>query len=99
MNAPTDVSRQRPGPVLKSNHPAIATANQRLRKMTNALDDDPFSRSFSDPDHYQASIRNGDSLFTLLGRGEFRADLTTVVLNNVTLQNGRETLPRLAASC
>ena len=54
--------------------------------------------TFFDPDQYQAAIRGGDNLYNLLGRGIFRADLTNIELNRLSLQRGRETLPRLAAS-
>jgi AraC-like DNA-binding protein len=53
--------------------------------------------SFVDPDQYQASVRGGDSLYSLLGRGEFRADLTDIGIGQVKLQRGCESLPRLAA--
>ena len=56
------------------------------------------SRSFVDPDQYQAAIRGGDSLYSILGRGAFGADLTEIEVGRVKLQRGRETLPRLAAS-
>jgi AraC-like DNA-binding protein len=54
-------------------------------------------RSFVDSDEYQASVRGGDSLYSLLGRGEFRADLTDIEIGQVRLQRGCESLPRLAA--
>src|SRR5690349_6912044 len=56
------------------------------------------SRSFADPNQYQAAIRGGDSLYSILGRGVFGADLTEIEIGQVTLQRGRETLPRLATS-
>lgn len=55
-------------------------------------------RQFDDPDRYQAAIRGGDRLFTILERGTFRADLTDFSVGQVKLQRGREDLPRLAAS-
>ena len=56
------------------------------------------SRSFADPDQYQAAIRGGDSLYALLGRGTFHAELTDIEVGGLKLQRGRESLPRLAAS-
>jgi AraC-like DNA-binding protein len=56
------------------------------------------TRSFTDPNRFQAAIRGGDSLYSLLGRGTFRADLTDIAIGRMKLQRGRETLPRLAAS-
>ena len=54
--------------------------------------------SFVDPDQYHAAIRGGDHLLSFLGRGVFRADVTTVELGQVMLQRGRENLPRLSSS-
>lgn len=51
-----------------------------------------------DPIHYQAAISGGDNLYSLMGRGVFRADLTEIEVGEVALQNGRENLPRLVAS-
>jgi AraC-like DNA-binding protein len=56
------------------------------------------SRSFTDPDEYQSAIRGGDGLYGVVGRGIFEADLTTIELGRLTLQRGRERLPRLASS-
>jgi AraC-like DNA-binding protein len=56
------------------------------------------SVSFDDPDQYHAAIRGGDHLLSFLGRGEFRADVTTIEVGQVTLQRGRENLPRLSSS-
>jgi AraC-like DNA-binding protein len=56
-----------------------------------------YRRSFDDPDHYQASVRGGDNLYSLLDRGEFRADLTSAEIGGFKLQRGRESLSRLAA--
>jgi len=55
-------------------------------------------RRFLDPDQYQSAIRGGDSLYSVLGRGTFRAELITIEVGRLTLQRGREDLPRLAAS-
>src|SRR3954468_23697862 len=66
--------------------------------MTTASGGDLYSHSFADPDLFQSSIRGGDNLYTILGRGAFHADLTTVGIGRITLQNGRESLPRLAAT-
>lgn len=56
------------------------------------------TRRFDDPDQYQAAIRGGDSQYSFLGRGAFRAELTSIEVGKLTLQRGRETIPRLAAS-
>lgn len=56
------------------------------------------TRHFIDPDQYQAAIRGGDGLFSLLGRGPFQAELTNIEVGVLKLQRGRESLPRLAAS-
>jgi AraC-like DNA-binding protein len=56
------------------------------------------SFSFLDADQYQAAIRGGDCLLSFLGRGVFRADVTTVEVGQVMLQRGRENLPRLSSS-
>lgn len=57
-----------------------------------------YTRSFVDPDQYQAAVRGGDSLYTLIKRGTFRAELTDLDVGQMKLQYGRETMPRLAAS-
>jgi AraC-like DNA-binding protein len=56
------------------------------------------SLSFVDPDLYHSAIRGGDHLLSFLGRGAFHADVTTIQLGRVTLQRGRENLPRLSSS-
>jgi hypothetical protein len=56
------------------------------------------SVSFLDADQYQAAIRGGDCLLSFLGRGVFRADVTTIEVGQVMLQRGRENLPRLSSS-
>jgi AraC-like DNA-binding protein len=56
------------------------------------------SLSFVDPDQFHSAIRGGDHLLSFLARGAFRGDVTTVGLNHVMLQRGRENLPRLSSS-
>ncbi|HXA21557.1 MAG TPA: helix-turn-helix domain-containing protein [Acetobacteraceae bacterium] len=56
------------------------------------------SRSFTDPDEYQSAIRGGDARYSVLGLGAFEAELTTIEFGRLTLQRGREHLPRLASS-
>jgi AraC-like DNA-binding protein len=56
------------------------------------------SRSFIDPDEYQSAIRGGDGRYSVLGRGTFEAELTTIQVGRLTLQRGCEHLPRLASS-
>ncbi len=66
--------------------------------MTALSSGSPYTRRFDDPDHYQTSICGGGSFLTLLGRGNFSADLSRIEVGSLTLQNGLETLPRLAAT-
>jgi hypothetical protein len=55
------------------------------------------SRIFIDPEQYQLSIRGGEIVCWLsLGAGIFRAELTTIPVGQLTLQSGRENLPRLS---
>ena len=56
------------------------------------------SLRFVDPDQFHGAIRGGDHLLSFLARGAFRGDVTTVGLNHVMLQRGRENLPRLSSS-
>jgi hypothetical protein len=56
------------------------------------------THSFTDPDQYQSSIRGGDDRYSVLGRGAFEAELTTIRIGRLTLQHGLERLPRLASS-
>jgi AraC-like DNA-binding protein len=55
-------------------------------------------RHFVDPDQFQAAIRGGDNMYSLLGRGVFQAELTDIRVGQLLLQCGTETLPRLAAT-
>ncbi len=55
-------------------------------------------RSFVDPDQYQSTIRGGGGLYSLLGRGVFRAEVTSIEAGRLMLQRGRENLPRLAST-
>jgi AraC-like DNA-binding protein len=55
------------------------------------------TRHFVDPDQFQASVRGGDNMYSLLGRGVFHAELTEIKTGQLLLQRGRETLPRLAS--
>ena len=43
-------------------------------------------------------IRGGDSLYSILEHGRFRAELATVSVGDLLLQRGREALPRVASS-
>jgi AraC-like DNA-binding protein len=56
------------------------------------------SRRFGDPDQFQAAIRGGDTMYTLLARGVFHAELTDIKVGQLLLQCGSETLPRLAST-
>jgi AraC-like DNA-binding protein len=67
--------------------------------MTGQIGVPGLSRSrFVDPDHFQSAIRGGDSMYNLLGRGVFHAELTTIEVGQLLLQRGCETLPRLTSS-
>jgi len=55
-------------------------------------------RTFTDPDAYYAAIRGTQADGVVTKRGNFRADLTTIALDRVSLQHARETLPRTANS-
>src|SRR5215468_1020548 len=55
-------------------------------------------RTFTDPDAYYAGIRGTHADGVLAARGDFRAELTTIELDRVSLQHARETLPRTAYS-
>ncbi len=55
-------------------------------------------RSFTDPDQFHAAIRGDNGLLSFLGRGTYSAELTTVQVGRLTLQRGRENLPRLSSS-
>jgi AraC-like DNA-binding protein len=56
------------------------------------------SRRFVDPDQFQAEIRGGDNMYSILGRGSFRAELTDINVGPLLLQRGTEALPRLAST-
>src|SRR4051794_4111913 len=56
-----------------------------------------YYRRFNDPLHYAANVSNGDNLFSVLKRGTFTAELTSIAIGRMTLQRGREVLPRLAS--
>src|SRR5262249_61582362 len=55
-------------------------------------------RTFTDPDAYYAAIRGTHTDGVVAARGDFRADLSTIELDRVSLQHARETLPRTAYS-
>jgi hypothetical protein len=54
--------------------------------------------TFTDPDAYHAAIRHTHAEGIVTGRGQFRAELTLVRLNRVSLHRGEEALPRLTYS-
>jgi AraC-like DNA-binding protein len=56
------------------------------------------SRSFSDPEQFQSATLGGDSMYTVLGRGAFRAELTSIGVGRLLLQRGHEELPRVSAT-
>ncbi len=57
-----------------------------------------FHQRFDDPARYQSAIRGSGRLFSVLQRGTFQAELTSVEARRVTLQRGREVLPRVGSS-
>lgn len=56
-----------------------------------------YTRSFVDSDQYHSAIRGGGPC-TLLGRGPFRAEVTSIEAGRLMLQRGRENLPRLTST-
>ena len=59
---------------------------------------DTSSRSFVDPDEFQSAIQGGDKMYTLLGRDDYRAELTSIEVGQLMLQRGHETLPRVSST-
>src|SRR5499427_3104092 len=55
-------------------------------------------RTFTDLDAYHAAFRDMRAKSSITGRGNFRADFTTVQLDRLSLQGHKETLPRTAYS-
>ena len=53
-------------------------------------------RTFTDPDQYAASIRQGTYELTVIGRGDFTAKLTRIDLHRVWMQRFSEALPRIS---
>ena len=52
---------------------------------------------FGEPDDYEAALRaDGEVDLLVTGRGEFRARLTRIALDRMSLVSGEETLPRIA---
>ena len=54
--------------------------------------------TFTDPDAYHAAIRDTHAEGIITGRGDFRAELTAVRLDRLSLQRIEETIPRIAYS-
>ncbi len=54
------------------------------------------TQTFSDPDQVAAVLRTGNAKYKVIGRGTFHAELTAVPLAHITVQRGRESLPRVA---
>jgi AraC-like DNA-binding protein len=52
-------------------------------------------RSFTDPDEYATSIRQGRVKLTVIGRGQFSAQLTRIDLHRLWMQQFAENLPRI----
>ena len=55
-------------------------------------------RTFTDLDAFHAAFRDMRAESVITGRGNFRADFTTVQLDRLSLQEAEETLPRTAYS-
>jgi hypothetical protein len=53
--------------------------------------------TFTDPDAY-AALRDVQAAGVVNGRGDFRAESTTIRLDRLSLQRARETLPRITYS-
>src|SRR5262249_9510608 len=55
-------------------------------------------RTFTDLDAFHAAFRDMRAESVITGRGNFRADFTTIQLDRLSLQEAEETLPRAAYS-
>jgi hypothetical protein len=55
-------------------------------------------RTFTDPDAYNAALRDVQAQGVVTGRGNFRAELATVRLDRLSLQRTQESLPRTTYS-
>ena len=55
-------------------------------------------QNFTDPDAFQAAFRYMRAKSFITGRGNFRANFTTIQLDRLSLQGAEETLPRTAYS-
>src|SRR6516162_1035206 len=54
--------------------------------------------TFTDPDDYADAIRGARATLTVTGRGQFRAGLVRIDLNDLWMQRYSEDLPRIAYS-
>ena len=50
--------------------------------------------TFADPCAYQEAVRSAQVEVLVTARGDFRAELTHIDLHQLSIQSGRETLPR-----
>ena len=55
-------------------------------------------RTFTDPDAYHAAIRDAHAEGVVTGRGGFRGEFTTIRPDRLSLQRGKQTLPRTVYS-
>src|ERR1700746_2773599 len=55
-------------------------------------------RTFTEPDHYAAAIRNAKAEMTVTGRGQFAAKLIQIDFDRLWMQRFSESLPRIAHS-
>jgi hypothetical protein len=53
-------------------------------------------RTFTDPDHYGASVHGSRAELTITGSGCFRARLITINLYNLWMQRFSDNLPRVS---
>src|SRR5215468_10636392 len=51
--------------------------------------------TLSDPDEYAAAFRNARVEITVIGRGQFTAELTSIDLHRLQMQRYHENLPRV----
>jgi len=51
--------------------------------------------TFTDPSRFQEAVRSAEVEVLVTARGDFRAELTHIDLHKLSIQRGRETLPRV----
>jgi hypothetical protein len=58
----------------------------------------PGSRVTTDPCAYQEAVRSAQVEVLVTAQGDFHSELTRIDLHNLSMQSGRETLPRVGRS-